>query len=57
MDALTNILVDNKVNTIISTLFVTFDGSPQVNLVRATEASQYTKRFIPSIWGIPYSPE
>ncbi|KAL1853934.1 hypothetical protein Daus18300_011676 [Diaporthe australafricana] len=55
VDALTKVLVDNKIDTVISTLFVTFDGSGQVNLVKAAEASQYTRRFVPSIWGIPYS--
>ncbi|XEV04650.1 hypothetical protein FSHL1_009937 [Fusarium sambucinum] len=55
VEDLTQILVDNKVATIISTLFVTTDGSTQVNLVKAAEASQCTRRFIPSIWGIPYS--
>ncbi|KAH6880819.1 hypothetical protein B0T10DRAFT_531810 [Thelonectria olida] len=55
VDALTKLLEDNKVDTVISTLFVTFDGKPQVNLVHAAEASQHTRRFVPSIWGIPYS--
>lgn len=36
-------------------LFVTFYASPQVSLVNTAEASQYNKRFIPSIWDIPYS--
>ncbi|KAH7153443.1 hypothetical protein EDB81DRAFT_455426 [Dactylonectria macrodidyma] len=57
IQALTEVLEVNKVDTVISTLFVTFDGTPQVNLVRASEASKYTRRFIPSIWGIPYSKE
>lgn len=57
MEALTTVLEDHKVEIVISTLFVTFDGTPQVNLVHAAEASTYTRRFIPSIWGILYSRE
>ncbi|KAH6972894.1 hypothetical protein BKA56DRAFT_492850 [Ilyonectria sp. MPI-CAGE-AT-0026] len=57
VEALTKVLVDNKIDTVISTLFLTTTGLPQVNLVRASEASQYTRRFIPSIWGIPYTME
>ncbi|KAJ3464815.1 hypothetical protein MRS44_009601 [Fusarium solani] len=57
VDSITKVLEDNKIDTVISTLFVTFDGKPQVNLVHAAEASKQTRRFIPSIWGIPYSRE
>lgn len=57
VEALTKVLVDNKVDTVISTLFLTTTGKPQVNLVLASEACQYTRRFIPSIWGIPYTLE
>ncbi|KAM6525801.1 hypothetical protein FALCPG4_011336 [Fusarium falciforme] len=57
VDSMTKVLEDNKIDTVISTLFVTLDGKPQVNLVHAAEASKYTRRFIPSIWGIPYSRE
>ncbi|KAJ4202031.1 hypothetical protein NW759_015499 [Fusarium solani] len=57
VDSITKVLGDNKIDTVISTLFVTFDGKPQVNLVHAAEASKQTRRFIPSIWGVPYSRE
>ncbi|KAI8670264.1 NmrA domain-containing protein [Fusarium keratoplasticum] len=57
VDSMTKVLEDNKIDTVISTLFVTFDGKPQVNLIHAAEASKHTRRFIPSIWGIPYSRE
>ncbi|UPL03669.1 hypothetical protein LCI18_014603 [Fusarium solani-melongenae] len=57
VDSTTKVLEDNKIDTVISTLFVTFDGKPQVNFIHAAEASKYTRRFIPSIWGIPYSRE
>ncbi|EEU36823.1 uncharacterized protein NECHADRAFT_42269 [Fusarium vanettenii 77-13-4] len=57
IDSMTKVLEDNKIDTVISTLFVTFDGKPQVNLIHAAEASKHTRRFIPSIWGIPYSRE
>ncbi|KAJ4186791.1 hypothetical protein NW755_007523 [Fusarium falciforme] len=57
VDSMTKVLEDYKIDTVISTLFVTFDGKPQVNLVHAAEASKHTRRFIPSIWGIPYSRE
>ncbi|KAM0184887.1 hypothetical protein ACHAPI_012332 [Fusarium lateritium] len=52
---LTEVLNESQVDTVISTMFVTSDGSPQVNLFKAAEASKYTRRFIPGIWGIPYS--
>ncbi|KAI3548308.1 hypothetical protein CSPX01_03104 [Colletotrichum filicis] len=52
---LTKVFDDNEVDTVISTLFVTSDGSPQVNMIRAAEACVHTRRFIPSVWGIPYS--
>ncbi|EXL64106.1 hypothetical protein FOPG_19624 [Fusarium oxysporum f. sp. conglutinans race 2 54008] len=54
IESLKKVLNDNLVDTVISTLFVT-ESAPQVNLIHAAEASPYTKRFIPSIWGIPYS--
>ncbi|KAL6365695.1 hypothetical protein LRP88_01696 [Fusarium phalaenopsidis] len=57
VDSMTKVLEDNKIDTVISTLFVTFDGKPQVNLIHAAEASKHTRHFIPSIWGIPYSRE
>ncbi|KAK1623787.1 hypothetical protein BDP81DRAFT_502811 [Colletotrichum phormii] len=55
--ALTKVFDDNEVDAVISTLFVTSDGSPQVNMIRAAEACVHTRRFIPSVWGIPYSRE
>ncbi|KAF5004114.1 hypothetical protein FDECE_9387 [Fusarium decemcellulare] len=55
VERLTKTLEVYDVDTVISALFVTTDGTPQVNLVRAAELSKKTRRFIPSIWGIPYS--
>ncbi|KPM41022.1 hypothetical protein AK830_g5566 [Neonectria ditissima] len=57
VESLTKVLVGNRVDTVISTLFLTTTGKPQVNLVRASEKSRYTRRFVPSIWGIPYTME
>ncbi|KAI8717075.1 NmrA domain-containing protein [Fusarium sp. LHS14.1] len=57
IDSMTKVLEDNKIDTVISALFVTFDGKSQVDLIHAAEASKHTRRFIPSIWGIPYSRE
>lgn len=54
IEALKKVLNDNLVDTVISTLFVT-DSTPQSNLIHAAEASPHTRRFIPSVWGIPYS--
>ncbi|KAF4540747.1 NmrA-like family protein [Lasiodiplodia theobromae] len=55
VENLTKVLIENKIDTVISTLFLTTTGAPQTNLIHASEASQYTRRFIPSIWGIPYT--
>ncbi|KAF2186054.1 NAD(P)-binding protein [Zopfia rhizophila CBS 207.26] len=55
IDGLTSALEENKVDTVISTLFLTTTGTPQNNLVLASEASKFTRRFVPSIWGIPYT--
>lgn len=53
MDALTKLLVENEIDT-VTYLFVTTNSSPQVSLVKAAEASQYTRRLIPSVWAISF---
>ncbi|KAM0330565.1 hypothetical protein ACHAQA_003512 [Verticillium albo-atrum] len=55
VEALTKVLTENQVDTVISSMFLTTTGKPQSNLVLAAEASPSTRRFIPSIWGIPYT--
>lgn len=51
------ILEENDVHTVISTIFLTTSAKPQNNLVMAADASKVTKRFVPSIWGVPMTRE
>lgn len=51
------ILEENDVHTVISTMFLTTSAKPQNNLVMAADASKVTKRFAPSIWGVPMARE
>ncbi|KAF5006971.1 hypothetical protein FDECE_6687 [Fusarium decemcellulare] len=55
--SLTKVLEDNKVDTVVSALSSMPDQGtpPEVNLVRAAEASQVTRRFVASNWGFPLS--
>jgi uncharacterized protein YbjT (DUF2867 family) len=57
VDSLTKVLEDNQIDTVISTLSIMFTIDPEINLIRAAEASKSTKRFIPSSWGIAYTEE
>ncbi|KAH8688704.1 hypothetical protein BGW36DRAFT_434003 [Talaromyces proteolyticus] len=57
--ALTKILEDNNVHTVISTLFMSPNGAGllEQNLIRAADASKTTKRFVPSEFGFPQRDE
>ncbi|KAF4946630.1 hypothetical protein FSARC_14148 [Fusarium sarcochroum] len=55
VDNLKNVLEDHDIHTVISALNTLPEGGvpPEVNLVRAAQASKTTRRFIPSNWGVP----
>ncbi|KZL77926.1 isoflavone reductase like protein p3 [Colletotrichum incanum] len=55
--SLTDTLESHKVEVLISTLDSQFGLDPELNLIEAAEASLTTKRYIPSSWGIKYTPE
>ncbi|KAH6723529.1 hypothetical protein BKA61DRAFT_727416 [Leptodontidium sp. MPI-SDFR-AT-0119] len=56
--ALTKSLEENKVHTVISILKHSKEGGdPDVNLIKAADASNTTKRYMPSEWGVPLTPE
>nr|BAB01487.1 unnamed protein product [Verticillium dahliae]BAB01488.1 unnamed protein product [Verticillium dahliae] len=57
--ATTKILEDNNIHTIVSAIamLVFGDAPPEVDLIRAADASNTTKRFIASGWGIPHTRE
>jgi hypothetical protein len=57
--ALTKILEDNNVHTVISTLFMSPNaaGLLEQNLIWAADASKTTKRFVPSEFGFPQRDE
>ncbi|KAF2501137.1 NAD(P)-binding protein [Lophium mytilinum] len=55
--SLEDVLKSHGIETVISTLAVLTSNEAEINLVSAAEASSYTKRFIPSSWGIAYTEE
>ncbi|KAL4726395.1 hypothetical protein ACLX1H_007076 [Fusarium chlamydosporum] len=57
VDALTQLFEKHNVHTIISTFGMNGPTPPELELIRAAEASQPTKRFISSDWGLPHTAE
>ncbi|RSL74471.1 hypothetical protein CEP51_011555 [Fusarium floridanum] len=58
VEALTRVLEDNKVHTVISVLNTMGDGAePELHLITAADRAATTKRYIPSIWGGKYTEE
>ncbi|KAH7121675.1 hypothetical protein EDB81DRAFT_700618 [Dactylonectria macrodidyma] len=55
VEQLTKLFEDEKIDTVLSTLSTMPQEGvpPEVNLVRAAQASKATKRFMPSNWGLP----
>ncbi|KAK3326680.1 hypothetical protein B0H66DRAFT_551497 [Apodospora peruviana] len=51
--SITATLEKNKIDTVISTLTSAVPVSPDLALIAAADKSSTTKRFIPSIWGVP----
>ncbi|KAF2028305.1 NAD(P)-binding protein [Setomelanomma holmii] len=56
-DALVATLETNSIDTVISTLGSTFGIDPELALIAAADKSKVTRRYIPSLWGIRYTPE
>ncbi|CEI70755.1 hypothetical protein FVEN_g763 [Fusarium venenatum] len=54
---LAGVLEANNIETVISTINSLQDVSAELNLIQAAEKSAPTKRYIPSLWGIKYTPE
>ncbi|USP72737.1 NAD(P)-binding protein [Curvularia clavata] len=57
VNSISEILEENKIDTVISTLGFTAGVNPELALIKAAEASSTTTRFIPSTWGLHYTPE
>jgi hypothetical protein len=57
VDSIVSTLEENKIDTLISTLGSTFGVDPELALIKAADMSAVTKRYIPSFWGIKYTPE
>ncbi|KAH7350425.1 hypothetical protein BKA66DRAFT_575730 [Pyrenochaeta sp. MPI-SDFR-AT-0127] len=57
LDNIKQVLEENNVTTVISTLNLQLDITPELNLIKAAENSKTTRRFIPSIWVAKYIPQ
>lgn len=59
IEAVQQVLEDNHVHTIISTVSLQSDasGQAQMNLIEAAERARCTKRFMPSEFGAKYTKE
>ena len=57
VNALTQLFEKHNVHTIISTFGMNGPTPPELELIQAAEASQPTKRFISSDWGLPHTEE
>jgi len=56
-DALVQILEDNEIDTVLSTVQSGDGPGPEISLSEASERSSVTRRFIPAIWGCQCQPE
>ncbi|KAF4456396.1 Isoflavone reductase like protein IRL [Fusarium austroafricanum] len=57
IDALTQVFEKHDVHTVISALGMNGPSPPEIDIIRAAEAAQPTKRFISSDWGLPHTEE
>ncbi|KAM5350821.1 hypothetical protein ACJ41O_007326 [Fusarium nematophilum] len=59
VDSLKTVFEDHNIDTVISALSTMPEEGvpPEVNMVRAAQASKTTRRFIPSNWGVPLTGE
>ncbi|KAF2846619.1 NAD(P)-binding protein [Plenodomus tracheiphilus IPT5] len=56
-DSIAKVLESNNIDTVISTLGSMIGPDPELALIQAANKSNSTKRYIPSMWGIDYTPE
>lgn len=57
IDAIVRVLEENKIDTVISTLGSEAGIDAELALIEAASKSSTTNRFIPSNWGLKYTPE
>lgn len=57
VSTIVNTLQENKIDTLISTLGSMSGVDAELALIEAADKSTSTKRYIPSTWGIKYTPE
>ncbi|RSL84649.1 hypothetical protein BHE90_006527 [Fusarium euwallaceae] len=58
VDSIASILEESNIEIVISAVNnISGDNSSEINLIHAAEKSKPTKRFIPSYFGTPYTPE
>lgn len=57
VEAVRDVLQSNDVGTVVSTLDLIAGGASELTLIRAADLSSTTRRFIPSAWGLKYTPE
>tara|TARA_R110002003_G_scaffold45_20_gene3673 strand:- start:41440 stop:41886 length:447 start_codon:yes stop_codon:yes gene_type:complete len=55
-DGLVKTLESNNIDTVVSTLGP-MSADPELALIAAADKSKVTTRYIPSLWGIRYTPE
>ncbi|OWY48760.1 NAD(P)-binding protein [Alternaria alternata] len=56
-DSIARTLEENRIDTVISTLGSMSGTDPEMALIEAANKSGITQRYIPSTWGIKYTPE
>lgn len=56
-DAIASVLEENKITVVISTLSSQSPPELELNLIKGSERSPTTRRYIPSIWGVPGTKE
>jgi hypothetical protein len=54
VEALTKVLEDSKIHTVISTLPLLGTAQHELNLVAAADKSSTTRRYVPSTWVIDF---
>lgn len=57
VDSIVHVLEENKIDAVISTINSQNGTDSELALIEAAKISATTKRFIPSCWGLEYTPE
>ena len=57
VDSIVQVLQENNIDTLLSTIDSTTGAASELTLIEAADRSTVTKRYIPSSWGIKYTPE